>query len=49
MGLWSDNAQSILLGFYSANSTEESTYQGKRCVQKRERREQGVRKYLSKS
>jgi hypothetical protein len=48
MGLWSGKAQSILLGFYSANSTKESTYQGKRCVQKKEKR-QGIRKYLSRS
>jgi hypothetical protein len=39
MGLRSGKAQSILLGFYSANSTEELTYQGKRCVQKKEREE----------
>jgi hypothetical protein len=38
MGLWSSKAQSIFLGFYSANSTEESAYQGKRCVQKKETR-----------
>jgi hypothetical protein len=37
MGLWSGKAQSILLGFYRANSTEELTYQGKRCVQKKEK------------
>jgi hypothetical protein len=49
MGLWNGKAQSILLGFYSTNSTEESTYQGKRCVQKKERREQGIRKYRSRS
>jgi hypothetical protein len=34
MGLWSSKAQSIFLGFYTSNSTQESTYQGKRCVQK---------------
>jgi hypothetical protein len=45
-GLWSGKAQSVLLGFYSANSIEELTYQGKRCVQKKE---QGLRKYLSRS
>jgi hypothetical protein len=35
MGLWSGKTQSIFLGFYSANSTEELTYQGKRCMQKK--------------
>jgi hypothetical protein len=44
MGLWRGNAQSILLGFYSANSIEELTYQGKKMRSKerekqRERRE----------
>jgi hypothetical protein len=39
-------------GFLSADGTEESTYQGKRYVQKKrreEKREQGIRKYLSRS
>jgi hypothetical protein len=40
IGLWSGKDQSILLGFYSENSTEESTYQGKRCVQKEKKREE---------
>jgi hypothetical protein len=48
MGLWSGKTQSILLSFYSANNTKELTYQGKRCIQKK-RREQGIRKYLSRS
>jgi hypothetical protein len=38
MGLWNGKAQSILLGFYSTNSIEESTYQEKRCIQKKEKR-----------
>jgi hypothetical protein len=37
MGLWSGKAQSILMGFYSANSIEELTYQEKRCVQIKKR------------
>jgi hypothetical protein len=41
MGFWGGKAQNILLGFYSADSTEESPYQGKRCVQIKKKREQG--------
>jgi hypothetical protein len=36
-------------GFLSADGIEESMYQGKRYVQKKEKREQGIRKYLSRS
>jgi hypothetical protein len=32
MGLRRSKAQNILLGFQSVDSTEESTYQGKRCI-----------------
>jgi hypothetical protein len=45
MGFWRGKAQNILLGFLSADGTEESTYQGKRYVQKKK----GIRKYLSRS
>jgi hypothetical protein len=46
MGLWSGKAQSILLGFYSANSTEELMYQGKRCVQKKEKGAGNKKKFV---
>jgi hypothetical protein len=39
MGLWSGKAQSILLGFYSANSIEELMYQGKDAYKKKGSRE----------
>jgi hypothetical protein len=35
MGLWRGKAQNILLGFLSADGTEELMYQEKRYVQKR--------------
>jgi hypothetical protein len=39
MGLWRGKAQNILLGFLSADGTEESTYQGKNTYkQKKESR-----------
>jgi hypothetical protein len=44
MGLWNGKAQSILLDFYSTNSIEESTYQGKRCVQKKREKRAGNKK-----
>jgi hypothetical protein len=40
MGLRGGKAQNTFLGISSAASIEESTYQGKRCVQKKKRREE---------
>jgi hypothetical protein len=36
MGLWRGKAQKYTSGFFNADGTEESTYQGKRYVQKKE-------------
>jgi hypothetical protein len=49
MGLWSGKAQSIFLGFYSANSKEELLYQRKGASKKERRREYEIRAYLSRS
>jgi hypothetical protein len=43
MGLWRGKVQSIFMGFYilpRADGNEESTYQEKRYVQKKEKREE---------
>jgi hypothetical protein len=43
MGLWRGKVQSIFMGFYifpRADGKEESTYQGKRYVQKEEKRKE---------
>jgi hypothetical protein len=49
MGLWRGKAQNILLGFESADSTEESTYQGKRWVQTKKEERAGDKKVSIKS
>jgi hypothetical protein len=41
MGLWSGKAQNILLDFYSADSTEESTFQGKQDAYKKREESKG--------
>jgi hypothetical protein len=43
MVLWRGKAQRILLGFYSANSTEELTYQEKDAFKKKEKKREESR------